>query len=41
MIEGTYAIVIISVLEPDQIFAVKNSGTMVIGVSEAGADHQF
>lgn len=33
-LEGTYSIVIISTLDPETIFCVKNSGTMVIGFSD-------
>lgn len=33
-LEGAYSFVLISTLEPDAMFIVKNTGTMVIGVSK-------
>lgn len=32
--EGVYSFVLISELEPDAMYIVKNAGTMVIGVSK-------
>ena len=34
ILEGAYSFVLISVLEPDCMFIVKNTGTMVIGVAK-------
>lgn len=33
ILEGAYSFVLISILEPDAMYIVKNTGTMVIGVS--------
>lgn len=33
-LEGAYSFVLISTLEPEAMFIVKNTGTMVIGVSK-------
>ena len=33
ILEGAYSFVLISVLEPDCMYIVKNTGTMVIGVA--------
>ncbi len=34
ILEGAYSFVLISVLEPDCMYIVKNTGTMVIGVAK-------
>jgi glucosamine 6-phosphate synthetase-like amidotransferase/phosphosugar isomerase protein len=34
ILEGAYSFVLISILEPDAMYIVKNTGTMVIGVSK-------
>lgn len=34
ILEGAYSFVLISTLEPDAIYIVKNTGTMVIGISK-------
>ena len=34
-LEGAYSFVLISVLEPDNMYVFKNTGTMVIGVSDS------
>ena len=33
-LEGAYSFVLISILEPDNMYVFKNTGTMVIGVSD-------
>ena len=33
-LEGAYSFVLISILEPDNMYVFKNTGTMVIGISE-------
>ncbi len=33
-LEGAYSFVLISILEPDAMYIVKNTGTMVIGVAK-------
>ena len=33
-LEGAYSFVLISVLDPEALYIVKNTGTMVIGVSK-------
>lgn len=33
-LEGAYSFVLISILEPDNMYIFKNTGTMVIGVSK-------
>ena len=33
-LEGAYSFVLISILEPDCMYIVKNTGTMVIGVAK-------
>lgn len=33
ILEGAYSFVLISILEPDSMYIVKNTGTMVIGVA--------
>lgn len=35
ILEGAYSFVLISILEPEAMYIVKNTGTMVIGVSKA------
>ena len=43
-LEGAYSFVLISVLEPDNMYVFKNTGTMVIGVSDslkAKADNEI
>jgi glucosamine 6-phosphate synthetase-like amidotransferase/phosphosugar isomerase protein len=34
ILEGAYSFVLISVLEPEAMYIVKNTGTMVIGVAK-------
>jgi glucosamine--fructose-6-phosphate aminotransferase (isomerizing) len=34
ILEGAYSFVLISILEPDAMYIVKNTGTMVIGVAK-------
>ncbi len=34
ILEGAYSFVLISILEPDNMYIFKNTGTMVIGVSK-------
>lgn len=34
ILEGAYSFVMISILDPEAMFIVKNTGTMVIGFSE-------
>ncbi len=34
ILEGAYSFVLISTMEPDAMYIVKNAGTMVIGVSK-------
>lgn len=34
ILEGAYSFVLISILEPENMYIFKNTGTMVIGVSE-------
>ena len=34
VLEGAYSFVLISILEPESLFIFKNTGTMVIGVSD-------
>jgi glucosamine 6-phosphate synthetase-like amidotransferase/phosphosugar isomerase protein len=34
ILEGAYSFVLISILEPESMYIVKNTGTMVIGVSK-------
>jgi len=33
-LEGAYSFVIFSTLDPESLYAIKNSGTMVIGICE-------
>ena len=33
-LEGAYSFVLISILEPENMYVLKNTGTMVIGVSD-------
>ena len=33
ILEGAYSFVLISILDPESMYIVKNTGTMVIGVS--------
>lgn len=33
-LEGAYSFVVISILDPESLYIVKNTGTMVIGVSK-------
>ena len=43
-LEGAYSFVLISILEPDSMYVFKNTGTMVIGVSDtlrAPEDHEI
>lgn len=43
-LEGAYSFVLISILEPDAMYVFKNTGTMVIGVSDtlrAAEGHQL
>ena len=35
ILEGAYSFVLISILEPDNMYIFKNTGTMVIGVSQS------
>jgi len=35
ILEGAYSFVLISILEPDNMYIFKNTGTMVIGVSKS------
>jgi glucosamine--fructose-6-phosphate aminotransferase (isomerizing) len=35
ILEGAYSFVLISILDPEAMFIVKNTGTMVIGFPEA------
>ena len=35
ILEGAYSFVVISVVDPDAMFIVKNTGTMVIGFPES------
>ena len=35
ILEGAYSFVIISILDPEAMYIVKNSGTMVIGFPES------
>ena len=34
ILEGAYTFVLISILEPDAMYIIKNTGTVVIGVSK-------
>jgi hypothetical protein len=34
MLEGAYSFVLISILEPENMYIFKNTGTMVIGLSD-------
>lgn len=34
ILEGAYTFVLISILEPDSMYIIKNTGTVVIGVSK-------
>ena len=34
ILEGAYSFVLISILDPEAMYIVKNTGTMVIGVSK-------
>lgn len=34
ILEGAYSFVLISILDPESLYIVKNTGTMVIGVSQ-------
>ena len=34
VLEGAYTFVLISILEPDAMYIIKNTGTVVIGVSK-------
>lgn len=34
MLEGAYSFVLISILEPESMYIFKNTGTMVIGLSD-------
>ena len=40
ILEGAYSIVLISILEPDQMYIFKNTGTMVIGVADTLYENQ-
>jgi glucosamine 6-phosphate synthetase-like amidotransferase/phosphosugar isomerase protein len=42
-LEGAYSFVLISILEPDNMYVFKNTGTMVIGISEGlqAGSHQI
>jgi hypothetical protein len=33
-LEGAYTFVLISIIEPDSLYIIKNTGTVVIGVSK-------
>ena len=35
ILEGAYSFVMISILDPEAMYIVKNTGTMVIGFSES------
>ena len=39
-LEGAYSFVLISILEPNHMYIFKNTGTMVIGVSDSLKDLQ-
>lgn len=34
ILEGAYTFVLISILEPDALYIIKNTGTVVIGISK-------